>query len=248
MSSTNRVIVAMVTAALVLAGFWVLALSPKRQEASDLGATATELKSTLAQHQLEVDEALAARKGFSDDYRQLVVLGKAVPGEDDTASLLVEVQRIADRARVRFQEIALNGASEEEAAPATVPSTGAEAAPTEVAASLLPLGAGIGPAGLAVMPYSLKFTGCFSHVSDFIKGLDELVDTTNAGVAVDGRLITIDGFSLSSAQGQTFPQLEANFSVTTFLTPPDQGVTAGASPTEPLATGTPASMTTEGTP
>jgi hypothetical protein len=98
------------------------------------------------------------------------------------------------------------------------------------------------------MPYTLKFTGDFSKVSDFIGGLDKLVTTTNEGVAVDGRLLTVDGFSLSSAQGATFPHLEANFSVTTYLTPPTQGVTAGATPVAPEATATPASTTTGATP
>jgi Tfp pilus assembly protein PilO len=245
MSASNRLIVAMVAAVVLVAAFWMLVLSPKRQEAGDLGATATKLQGALAQHEGEVSEALAAKKGFSDDYEQLVVLGKAVPAEDDTASLLVALNRIARGAHVRFQEIELEG-GEGEAPVAATASLGS--APTEVAASLLPLGATVGPAGLAVMPYNLKFTGDFSHVSSFIAGLDKLVKTTNEGVSVDGRLITVDGFSLSSAQGQTFPHLEANFAVTTFVTPPDQGVTAGATSEEPLATGTPASMTTEGTP
>jgi Tfp pilus assembly protein PilO len=246
MSASSRVIVAMVAAVVLVGAFWILILSPKRQEASDLGATATELQATLAQHEVEVSEALAAKKGFSDDYEQLVVLGKAVPAEDDTASLLVALNQIAHGAHVRFQEIKLEGGGEGEApAPTAV---GLESAPTEVAASLLPLGAAVGPAGLAVMPYNLKFTGDFSHVSDFIKGLDQLVRTTDSGVSVDGRLITVDGFSLASAQGQTFPHLEANFSVTAFLTPPSQGVTAGATPAEPVAGATPASMTTGVTP
>jgi Tfp pilus assembly protein PilO len=248
MSTSNRLIVAMVAAVALIAAFWILILSPKRQEATDLGATATELQATLAQHEGEVSEALAARKGFSDDYEQLVVLGKAVPAEDDTASLLVALNRIARDAHVRFQEIELEAGEGE--APAAAPAAvgGESMSPTEVTASLLPLGATIGPAGLAVMPYTLKFTGEFSRVSDFIKGLDKLVKTTNSGVSVDGRLITVGGFSLASAPGQTFPQLEANFSVTTFLTPPSQGVTAGATPLEPVAGATPASMTTGATP
>lgn len=245
MSASNRVIVAMVAAVVLVGAFWILILSPKRQEASDLAATATELQATLAQHEVEVSEALEAKKGFSDDYEQLVVLGKAVPAEDDTASLLVALNRIAHGAHVRFQEIKLEEGEGEAPAPTAA---GLESAPTEVAASLLPLGATVGPAGLAVMPYNLKFTGDFSDVSDFIKGLDELVRTTDSGVSVDGRLITVDGFSLASAQGQTFPHLEANFSVTAFLTPPSQGVTAGATPAEPVAGATPASMTTGVTP
>ena len=44
---------------------------------------------------------------FPDDYQQLVVLGKAVPADDETASLLVQVNRIADDAKVKFQSITL---------------------------------------------------------------------------------------------------------------------------------------------
>ena len=61
----------------------------------------------------------------------------------------------------------------------------------------MPLGATVGPAGLAVMPYTLTFTGNFFHVADFIKGLDSLVKTQNEKVAVDGRLLTVNGFSLA---------------------------------------------------
>jgi hypothetical protein len=119
--------------------------------------------------------------------------------------------------------------------------------PTEAAASTLPLGATIGPAGLAVMPYTLTFDGEFFEIADFIKGLDELVKTTNENVAVDGRLITIDSFSLSPHPTEGFPTLEASFSVTTYLTPPDQGVTAGATPASP-APATPVATTTGGAP
>ena len=39
------------------------------------------------------------------------------------------------------------------------------ATPTEAAASLMPLGASIGPAGLAVMPYNLIFNGTFFQIA-----------------------------------------------------------------------------------
>ena len=58
-------------------------------------------------------------------------------------------------------------------------STGVPAAetvpPTEVEASLLPLGASIGPAGLAVMPYTLQFQGNFFGIAKFIGQVDSLV-------------------------------------------------------------------------
>jgi Tfp pilus assembly protein PilO len=263
MSSVNRVVVAMLAVTALAVAFWMLALGPKRQEDDKLGTTISSLKESLATDRQQVDEALAARRSFATDYSQLVVLGKAVPADSETASLLVQVNHIAEKAQVRFEEISLSSAEgSSEAAPAPeegapAPSTAAPtssgattvAAPTEASAALLPLGATIGPAGLDVMPYTLKFTGDFAHVSDFIHGLDVLVKTANSRVAVDGRLITIDGFSLGAAQNSTFPHLEANFAITTYLTPASQGLTAGATPVAPSSsTATPAAAITGAAP
>lgn len=247
----NKLIVAMLALVVLAGAFWILLLSPKRQQASDLGKEVEQLKTSLVQHESEVAAALAAKKEFATNYGQLVVLGKAVPADSETPSLLIQLQHIADRSHVRFEEINLS--SEGGEAPPVVAAeevgSGAPVSPTEVAASTMPLGATVGPAGLAVMPYTLHFTGSFFDIADFIRGLDQLVKTTNSNVSVDGRLITVNSFTLAAASGG-FPMLQATFSVTTFLTPPGQGLTAGATPTGPLATttGTPASATIGGAP
>jgi hypothetical protein len=230
LSASNKVIVAMVGFAALALFFWVLVLSPKRQEADKLGTQAEALKSSLATHEAEVEQALEARAGFSGDYRQLVVLGKAVPRDDETASLLVQLNRIAKAADVKFRNLKLasDGGGEEVAAP---PLEGVS--PTEAAAATLPLGATVGPAGLAVMPYELTFDGTFFDIADFIHGLDAMVQTENAKVSVTGRLITIGGFSLKGDSGIGFPALEGSFTVTTYLTPPEQGATGGLSPAGP---------------
>jgi Tfp pilus assembly protein PilO len=253
-TSTTRLVAAILVVAALGAAFWILVLSPKREEAGKLAAEVTELQASLAEHRAEVAEALEAREEFPVDYRELVVLGKAVPGDDDTASLLIQLNRIAKRSEVRFGDFTLDEGGGSSAAPAPsapAPEAGSTAQPisaTEVAASTLPLGASIGPAGLAVMPYELTFNGNFFRIADFIKGLDSLVKTKNSNVAVNGRLITIDGFTLEPDPAG-FPRLEATFLVTTFLTPPTQGVTGGASPVGPgPATATPASTTIGGTP
>jgi Tfp pilus assembly protein PilO len=249
MRSTNALIVMLLVLAAAAVAFWMLALSPKREEAKKLGAQVEEAKASLAQHRSEVAQALEARKGFPADYEQMVVLGKAVPGGDDAASLLVQLNQIADRAGVRFNDFQLEAGSGGEAPPAPAPASGsAPVSATEAAASLLPLGATIGPAGLGVMPYTLDFTGSFFKIADFIRGLDSLVETKNAKVSVTGRLITVNGFSLAPGP-KGFPELDASFDVTTYLTPPEQGVTAGATPAAPAAAeATPASTTTGGTP
>lgn len=251
-------LLAVVLAVVVLAGaFWMLLLSPKREEASKLGKQVEALEASLSEHEAEAATALAAKKEFPTNYSQLVVLGKAVPADSETASLLIQVQHLSEKAGVRFEEISLDSeggeataAPETEGAEATS-GTGELVSPTEVAASTSPLGASVGPAGLSAMPYTLTFTGSFFQIAGFIHGLDDLVKTTNSNVSVDGRLITVNSYSLTPAPAE-FPKLQASFSVTTYLTPPEQGLTAGVTPAGPapgeLVTGTQTSTTVGGTP
>jgi Tfp pilus assembly protein PilO len=248
MKSANRMIIAMLVVAALAIGFWVMLLAPKREKANELGSQVETLHVSLAEAQSRESEALAAKQGFPADYRQLVVLGQAVPAGDETSSLLVELQEIATKSDLTFESIQLGGSGGESGAavapaptapvePSTTESPGAVPAsatvpPTEAAASLLPLGATLGGTGLAVMPYTLTFTGSFFNIAGFIKGIDSLVDTGNSGIGVDGRLVTLNGFSLSPDPARDFPMLSATFSVTTYLIPPGE-LTAGASPTEP---------------
>jgi Tfp pilus assembly protein PilO len=247
LSSTNGLIVGMVAFAVLAFLFWTMAIGPKRDEADELSAKAKSLETSLATHEGEIAQALEARENYAEDYRNLVVLGKAVPGDDDTASFIVQLNRISRAAKVEFRVLKLSATSE--AAPeetATIPPVEG-ASPTEVAASTLPLGATVGAAGLGVMPYELSFKGNFFSIAKFIHGLDSLVKTENEKVAVTGRLITINGFTLKGDTGKGFPALEGSFSVTTYLTPPEVGVTGGASPVAP-AEGTPVSATVGATP
>lgn len=248
MSSSNRLIISILVVAALALAFWTMALGPKRDEADELAGQVEQLHLSLAEAESKASEAAAAKRAFPADYRQLVVLGQAAPAGDETSSLLVELNHIAASSKVRFESIKLDS-SGESSAPAATPAAPAAAPqassatsavpasltvpPTEAAASVLPLGASLGPAGLAVMPYSLTFSGNFFQIADFVKGIDSLVHTGNPEVAVDGRLVTLDGFALNAAQGVGFPHLNATFAVTTYVTPPTQSVTAGATPTAP---------------
>ena len=118
---------------------------------------------------------------------------------------------------------------------------------TEASAASLPIGATVGPAGLGVLPYKLQFKGDFFEIADFLQGLDRLIKTEAAHVAVDGRLVTVAGFALTQDMSEGFPSLVANVLVTTYVTPPAQGLTAGATPVAPAAT-TPTTTATTPTP
>jgi len=250
MSPSNRLIVSILALAALAIAFWMLALAPKRQEADDLTKQAEQLQVSLIEARSKAAEAAAARREFPADYRQLVVLGQAAPAGEETSSLLVELDEIATESGVKFDSIQLEGSGEEAAtapAPATPPPASAAPgavpaaatiAPTEAAAAAMPLGASIGPAGLGVMPYSLVFSGEFFEIADFIAEIDSLVDTNQNGVAVDGRLMTLDGFALNADAELKFPHLKATFAVTTYLVPPTQGVTAGATASAPAPVST----------
>ncbi len=229
--SSNKLIVAILVVAALAVGFWMVLLGPKREEAKELSAEAGQLEASVSEARGRLAQAEAAKRAFPADYRQLVVLGKAVPQGDETSSLLVELGKVSDDSKVRFNSIVVEeGTGSEESA--AVAETGATVPPSEAAAALLPLGAAIGPAGFGVLPYSLKFSGSFFHVADFIAGIDSLVQTSGK-LGVDGRLVTLDGFSLNENPEVKFPYLDANFTVTAYVTPPDQGLTAGATSAEP---------------
>jgi Tfp pilus assembly protein PilO len=255
MSSSNRLIISILLVTGLAIAFWVLALGPKREEASELSAEAGQLQVALSEAQATAIQAAAAKRTFPADYRQLVVLGQAAPAGDETSSLLVQLNSVAKESKVSFGKFQLESTGETpasvpaptEAAPAeataatpgSVP-TSSVAPATEAAASLMPLGASVGPAGLGVMPYSLSFKGGFFQIAGFIKRIDSLVHTNNQKVSVNGRLVTLDGFALTADPEKEFPHLQANFAVTTYVVPPEQGLTAGASPTAPAPVTAPA--------
>lgn len=248
MGSSTRPIVAILVVAAAAIAFWTLGLSPKRDEADRLGKQAEQLSASIESARSELAQATAARHTFPAAYHQLVELGQAVPSTDETPSLLVELDAIAARSKVKFESIQLEGSGEGSGEASVAAEAGsAETVPaTEVEAALLPLGASIGTAGLAVMPYTLTFDGNFFQIANFIGRIDGLVRSKKAGIAIDGRLVTINGFSLTPEGGAGAeaesepgpPKLKASFSVTTYLTPPGQGVTAGASPSAPAEAST----------
>lgn len=247
-ASSNKLIVAILIVAALAVGFWMVLLSPKREEASKLSAEAGTLEASVSEARNRLAQAEEAKHAFPADYRQLVMLGQAVPQGDETSSLLVELGKVSTDSKVKFKSITLEeGTGIEETAAPTSASPSATTPPSEAAAALLPLGAAIGPAGLGVVPYNLKFSGSFFHVADFIAGIDSLVKTSKQ-IAVDGRLVTLDGFALSENANAGFPYLDANFAVTAYVTPPSQGLTAGATSAEPAPVSTEAPETVEAAP
>lgn len=273
MKGADRSIIIGVSLVGLMAAFWFLILSPKRDRSTELEQQAVTLQESVSNYEALAAAAEDAEANFDENYRSLVVLGKAVPSDSDTSSLFVQLNQLAADAKVNLASIELKegtgGApappppaaetTADQAEPPTSEGGGssvpveAAATPTETTAATLPLGATVGPAGLPVMPYYLTLDGSFFELADFLKGIDDLVGYAGAKPSVHGRLLTIDGFSLKNPTASLAPNdataisdaLVGELAVTSYVSPAEQGTMAGATPAGPAPpVSTPVSSTT----
>lgn len=126
MSITDRdkKIILLLVPALLLAAYWFLMLSPKRDEAAIAKdeLVVQEQRRDIAQQNL--DQLQSNRTDFAADYAEIVRLGKAVPATVDMPTLLVQLEAAAEGTKIDFMKIATG---DREAAP--VPTPAAPAAP-----------------------------------------------------------------------------------------------------------------------
>jgi hypothetical protein len=130
----------------------------------------------------------------------------------------------------------------------SAPAAPAAADATQTAAASLPPGAAVGAAGFPTMPFNFAFNGSFFKLEDFLRAVDRFTTVDGQKVTVRGRLLTIDGISLTAGPGG-FPHMTAKIKATAYLLPSDEGLTLGASPSSPApSASTPASATSSSTP
>ena len=233
MSQRDRTMLGVVAAVALIAGFWFVILSPKRAETAKLSSQVTE-QETL-RDQAITDAALGERSrgAYGRNYATVARLGKAVPVGDQTPSLLYQLESTADRHGVDFRSLKVGAAG---ATPAAAPATSADTAATATA----PAGAAVGAAGFPKLPYDLVFDGSFFDVERFLSSVERFTRTSSDDVAVRGRLLTIDGVSLTASR-HGFPDVKANVLATAYVLPESEGAFGGATPGAPATAATPAS-------
>jgi hypothetical protein len=244
-TARDRTVLIVVGLVALLGGFWFLAISPKRKEASDATAKVAVAQTRLDAAQASAASADSARKQYSTDYATVARLGKAVPVDDDMPSLVYQLSHTAKVNHVDFRAIKL--ASNGAAAPAPTGVAAAVASangntsatsstPAATVAPALPPGAVVGTAGFPTMPFTFNFNGSFFHMQRFLKALNGLTAVQGKNINVKGRLLTVDGVGLKAGP-KGFPNVDATVAVTAYLLPADEGLTAGATPGTPT-TGT----------
>lgn len=214
MSPRDRIAISAVAGVLLLAGLWFLLISPKREEASQLGTQVTEAQATLDQTRSDLARFQQARAEYRDNYAVLAGVGKAAPAQDATATLLFQLSSTARSEKVDFRSF--TGGAEQP--PADTSATAVQTLPAE--------------------PFSFDYVGPFFRLSDFLGALQRYVKVSGERVAVDGRLMRIDGFSLGEAASGQAPKV--SIQATAFTLPEGQSALGGATPAGPAgASGAP---------
>lgn len=250
MTGRDRIAIIVVVTAAALAAYWFLLFAPKREEASALGAKVTTQRQRLQTAQTELAASQAARATYAANYAAVAELGKAVPPDDDIASLVYQLDSTAGASSIDFRSIKLVSTNAGVAATPAPSAAGATpvAAPSQATTAALPPGASVGPAGLATMPFTFSFDGQFRSLAGFFDRVDHFIDVNPRALGANGRLVMINGFSMTFSQGG-YPRLKANVAATAYLLPAGQGLTNGGSPSAPAQSGAqPASSPGAGAP
>lgn len=246
MSRRNSLLLAAVGVVALVGAYWMLVLAPKRKEAASLNTQIAAKQAALNDAEAQVAEYDKARQNYRVNYETIARLGKAVPADDDVRSLMVQVNAAADRAGVDFHKIDVGvGGSTASPAPTTTgsgtPATGATAATPPPGATT------VGTAGFSTMPFSLNFKGSFFELGRFFNRIDRFVSVRNGGLDVTGRLLLLNSITLTPDATKGFPTLTADVSANSYLLPPTEGLTAGATaagPNPAAATAAPAPSAT----
>jgi type II secretory pathway pseudopilin PulG len=244
-TARDRIVLVVLAAAALVAGFWFMALTPKRDEIGKLDGQISSEQQRLNTVRASLAQGQEAKDRYDADYAAVARLGNAVPADDHVPSLIAQLQSAAEGSHVDFRTLKVSSGGTAAAAPTSgvgaVAATGAQvngtdpkggATATQAAAATLPPGAVVGAAGFPTMPFSFGFEGSFTSMRRFLSNVQRFVRVHGDAIVVDGRLMTIDGFALSAGR-DGLPQVKGSLTATTYLLPADQGLAGGATSTGP---------------
>ena len=212
-NDTRTIAIVALAGIAILAALWMLAISPKREERSQVKANVAAQEARLQTAQTQLASFEAAKKQFPAKLAELKRLDKAVPARGAVSSLLRQLQR---RAKVRNSNLRLVALK--------------SAAPTTTAtAGVTTPGATVGPNGLAALPFEFEFSGEYFDLRDILATVRRSVAVRKDKIKVSGRLLTIDSVKFTRAEPAS-SRTKATLTATAYIAPD------GAATPEPPAT------------
>lgn len=236
MTTRDRLMLVGMLALAILAGGYVMVVSPERKQAAKIGGEVASARQALQSAETQAAEASSARTRYATAYASLVSIGPAVPASGETPSLVYALASATRQRNVEFESItSASGPGGSASSPA----------------SASPASTGAASAAFSQEPFSFVFTGSFVDLYKLLDQLEGFTDQTRSGtLQVNGRLLTIDGIQLaagtpaSAAESGSKPSskeaLKVTVTATAYMLPPGQTPLGGASPVGPAAA-TPAS-------
>ena len=211
MSQRDRIMLGVIALVAVMAGSWMLAIKPKRDEASELAGQAAAAQQRRDAATTALASAKQARADYADAQRTVARVGKAVPADDDTATLVYQLERAAEKEDIDFRSIDLSAA-------------GAAA----------PAGDATSNGGVTAVPFKVIFEGEFFDLRRFLRLLKGFTVVDGEDVDVRGRLVSVDGVGLAASR-HGFPNIKAEITASGYTAP----VPTAAAPAAPGAPATP---------
>jgi Tfp pilus assembly protein PilO len=223
-SRSIRILIAAAVAVAAVAGYWKLALAPKRQQAAQLEQQLSTAQSQIASAQATLASYRSAKSAYRTNYATVVRLGKAAPADDDSRSLLVQLDYAAKHSGVDFGGIDI-GQSSGSGGPTTAAPTGSNLPPGAVSAG-----------SYSELPIGLGFSGTFDGLTNFFGRLERFVTVHGDRVAIDGRLVRISSIDIEPGENG-WPSIKAKLGASAYIVPEAQslGGSSAAAPAAPSA-------------
>jgi hypothetical protein len=236
--SRDRILLSVLGAAAVIAGFWFAFLGPKREDVRRLDSELAAQQQRFERAEATAAQARAARARYDADYSAVVMLGKAVPEQDGLPSLLYQIDSSARDAKIDFSSItSAGGASQTGGTAATAPATGGSTPAPATSTAVAP----------TAMPLSFVFSGSFFDMEHMLDRVHRFVRPRGADLAIRGRLLSVDDIALAPAS-DGFPNVQATISASAYTMPaartPDAAAATGTATPAATSTTTTATGTT----
>jgi hypothetical protein len=273
MSKRDRIMIGVLACAVAVAGFWFLALKPKRADLSAATTRVADAQTKLTEANQALVSATKARASFDTDYAIAARLGKAVPDDDDAASLVYQLESAARKAGIDFRSLTVGGGTGAATTPATpapatpapattgsgsssskgssssgtstTPSTGAAATPA-TGTSALPPGVVAGVDGMNRLPFTFVFDGDYFSLNKLLDLIRSFTTTNGDTVTVRGRLMSVESVNLQESRNG-FPEVKATVNATAYLSATPITLPGGATVPTPSNGTTPSTTTAPST-
>jgi hypothetical protein len=229
----DRIMLFAVALVAVVAATFMLAIKPKREEAARLADQVAEAETRRDNALAQLANAKQARARFTEAQIGIARLGKAVPPDEDTATIVYQLERTARAAGIDFRSLRIEPGGEN-----PTPSSGAGSDNPD------------GKSGnVAKVPVKLAFEGEFFQLRRFLDHMTSFTRMRDGKyVSARGRLFSVDGVSLTAGRGG-FPSIVAKINAVAYTAPAPSTSTAptggGTGTTEQAGGTTTASTTTE---